>query len=322
MKNLYRQKPFTLFRDFSDKRLKNLFSKDAWNMLDKYQRLDLLQEVSNRRAEKLKMSYYPRVSFEKMAPATSGQYFDGRIFLNEEKYALDKVTLEGGKEIELKDANLDAYETLVHEHQHAFQEECLEGKVEVDPSYLEKLDANRGFLSREENHSLYIDPKSNYQVYRLQISERDAFRVSENETDSLIESLKEEGKLSLVENQESLKAYQKMRAINGQEALEKETSLIYGQKNPELVVDKSLLDLKNGRLDLGKMTKLERETLEATKNSYKLCLSENLEREAKIELEGQYKIKDLPKIETIEKNPIKEELENNQKNNMKIGGIL
>lgn len=271
-------RPKTIYQGWDIDRLKGIFARDKWIGLNFDQRKDLLQEYANIRTEKMGMDFYPRLHLDKLDEGVGGYYLDGEIHMNIKEVENDfasKLTITGQMEnTEIKHSNFEAFETVCHEHQHAYQDFVMRNKIDTDNEFLEDMSVNDG-IAMAKNYpyrisSLYISAEANPLVYRLQPCENDAFVKSEMETDRLIEDLKDRIDLQSPANIESIESYQKMRSINGQEVIRNRASLIYGVENPSQVIKESLESIRAGNVNKIPSSPLERDVLDSSLRTVEL----------------------------------------------------
>lgn len=271
-------RPKTIYQGWDIDRLKGLFARENWTGLNLDERKDLLQEYANLRTEKMGMDFYPSLHLDEMAKGVGGYYLDGEIHMNIKEVENDfasKLTITGQMEnTEIKHSNFEAFETVCHEHQHAYQDFVMRNKIDTDNEFLEDMSVNDGIAMAKDYpyriSSLYISYEANPLVYRLQPCENDAFVKSEMETDSLIEDLKDRIDLQSPANMESIESYQKMRSINGQEVIRNRASLIYGVENPSQVIKESLESIRAGNVNKIPSSPLERDVLDSSLRTVEL----------------------------------------------------
>ena len=290
-------RPKTIYQGWDIDRLKGIFARDKWIGLNFDQRKDLLQEYANIRTEKMGMDFYPRLHLDKLDEGVGGYYLDGEIHMNIKEVENDfasKLTITGQMEnTEIKHSNFEAFETVCHEHQHAYQDFVMRNKIDTDNEFLEDMSVNDG-IAMAKNYpyrisSLYISAEANPLVYRLQPCENDAFVKSEMETDRLIEDLKDRIDLQSPANIESIESYQKMRSINGQEVIRNRASLIYGVENPSQVIKESLESIRAGNVNKIPSSPLERDVLDSSLRTVELSNRNENKLEEKIKVNKDIK---------------------------------
>ncbi len=271
-------RPKTIYQGWDIDRLKGLFARENWTGLNLDERKDLLQEYANLRTEKMGMDFYPSLHLDEMAKGVGGYYLDGEIHMNIKEVENDfasKLTITGQMEnTEIKHSNFESFETVCHEHQHAYQDFVMRNKIDTDNEFLEDMSVNDGIAMAKDYpyriSSLYISAEANPLVYRLQPCENDAFVKSEMETDRLIEDLKDRIDLQSPANIESIEYYQKMRSINGQEVIRNRASLIYGVENPSQVIKEILESIRAGNVNKIPSSPLERDVLDSSLRTVEL----------------------------------------------------
>lgn len=290
-------RPQTIYQGWDIDRLKGLFARENWIGLNLDQRKDLLQEYANIRTEKMGMDFYPSLHLDEMAKGVGGYYLDGEIHMNIKEVENDfksTLTITGQMEnTEIKHSNFEAFETVCHEHQHAYQDFVMKNKIDTDNDFLDDMSVNDGIaMSKDYPYrisSLYISAEANPLVYRLQPCENDAFVKSEMETDRLIEELEDRIDLQSPVNIESIESYQKIRSINGQEAIRNRASLIYGVENPSKVIKESLASIRAGNLNKIPSSPLEKDVLDSSLRTMEISNRQENKLEDKIEINKDIK---------------------------------
>lgn len=186
--------PETMYSDLSDSALRSMYDEGVWFNLNEAQRHDLLQETVNREAIANGNKYSCEVVFENMDNQTAGAQVGNTIFMNREMFVNDKMSVEyNGKTItyNMFDSNFQAYETVMHEHQHVLQDAIANGTVEADAETKALFEAN-GFTVSDvngERGSQYLLGEVDFSMYMLNPTEADAFKVSQEKTNTLIAEL-------------------------------------------------------------------------------------------------------------------------------------
>lgn len=191
MNNLFYSQPKTQYALTSDSALKDMFHHDTWVTLNESQRLDLLQEVVNREVEKSGGKYFCRVNFSDLPSNIAGEQRGSMIFLNRQMYVEDQLTEEyNGRVItyNLSDSNYNAYETVLHEHQHVKQDMIAMGVVPSDPLTREVFLSNSFTASDVDGArgSQYMFGVTHYSLYYLNPTELDAYKTSQEATRKLV----------------------------------------------------------------------------------------------------------------------------------------
>ncbi len=189
--------PKTMYSDLDTGKLRAMFDEDVWFKLDEAQKRDLLQETVNREVEANGSGYTCKVVFADLEPHVSGEQSGNTITLNREMFVNNMQTVDYGNRTVthlMRDANIRAYECLMHEHQHALQNAIVEGKAVAASSKQEALFSANGYTvsfvdGKQGCH--YMQGETSYSMYLLNPTEADAYRVSEAKTAALVSELNE-----------------------------------------------------------------------------------------------------------------------------------
>lgn len=186
--------PETIYSRLSNSELHSMYDESVWFGLNEAQRHDLLQETVNREAIANGSKYSCEIVFADMDSQTAGSQCGNTITLNREMFVNDRMSIEyGGKTItySLPDSNFQAYETVMHEHQHVLQDAIANGTVEADAETKALFEAN-GFTVSDingEKGSQYLLGEIDFSMYMLNPTEADAFRTSQAKTAALLSEL-------------------------------------------------------------------------------------------------------------------------------------
>ena len=174
----------TRYSENSNSEINELYRSAIWRVLSSEERLDALQELENRAAEKL--GNQPcEICTEEMNGSQYGYYYNGKIYVNES--LINNGTLryvdETGNVLEYipNDTNAQMMDTIHHENYHAYQNEVIHG-------WLEHNDQQEIELWRA-NEDMYISSSDNGILYRIQSQERTAFDRGEQQTKIAFEEL-------------------------------------------------------------------------------------------------------------------------------------
>ncbi len=157
--------PATRYAGLGDAGLLSLFSTDQWGKLSFAEKIDACQEVENRYAAAHGCEPCT-VRAEPMTGATFG-YQDGRSICLNESVVRDGTFLtedvdENGATVlvpmDVRASNWQTLETVFHEGTHGLQE------------------------SRGQVPGVYFDPESDYDIYRIQPIEKEAFEAGQENT--------------------------------------------------------------------------------------------------------------------------------------------
>ncbi len=186
--------PETIYSHLSDSSLHSMYDESVWFGLNEGQRHDLLQETVNREAIANGNKYACEVVFTDLDCRTSGEQCGNTIYLNREMFVDDKISVEyDGKTItySLFDSNFQAYETIMHEHQHVLQDAIATGTVEADAETKALFESNCFTTSdiNGEKGSQYLLGEVDFSMYMLNPTEANAYRVSQEKTATLVSEL-------------------------------------------------------------------------------------------------------------------------------------
>lgn len=161
-----------MYADISDDQLRNLFSSDNWkNNLSYEQRMAACQEVENRLAEE--RGTEPRNVMSEHMDGTCYGYQSGyTIALNEEMmrdgtFSSTYIDEQGSPQtitVDVPAPSWNTLDTICHEDMHGVQED--EGRAATMASY--------------------VKPETDYELYRIQPCEREAYDAGESYTLSAI----------------------------------------------------------------------------------------------------------------------------------------
>ena len=186
----------TIYSSLSDKELKALFLHDSWIGLSADKRLSLLQETVDRElaalvdAENVPICV---VQYSDLQPSTMGFQEDHSIFINRDVFTNDRMTQSffdrnGKHELvyEVEHGNYLAYDLIQHELTH-FIQNCKEvGMIPAEPQEVDIIKANRIEVTTVNGERACRYMNSDFMMYYLNPTERQAFQAAEEKTLSLI----------------------------------------------------------------------------------------------------------------------------------------
>lgn len=255
---------------------------ENWNTMKPDEKLDLLQETVNRDAAEKGMIGAPYVAFADLAPSVEGQQREGFISVNREMVLDGTRTVEyQGQTIsrELEDANLRAMTVCFHENAHAYQEQCIAGMIPcADPELLAQYKANDFDVTPvfDENGQIqrglqYMRGEKNYYFYYLQATERDAYKISEAKTQSIMQHFSER-----FGGERFFQAYAKELQTNGYQATELRAACFFQNPNIEKEINRVLTNEFYNR-DLPVTPELERAVRAEMIESYRRVFGEAMQ---------------------------------------------
>lgn len=234
--------PHTFFSCFTEEQLSYMFMRENWVRLDEDKRQDLLQEIVNRECTKLGDKFNCNVYFENMSPEVSGmQCGDNNIILNRNNFVFDKHQVEfEGKTITMPCdySGYKAYETVMHEFRHVYQNMVSKGVIETDP-YTKAVYESNNFTVTELNGqraSQYMSGYTGYQFYYLNPTELDARRFSEKKTINLISA-----QCQQYGSDTSMEQYRYELSVNGYEMQLEKCKEDFNNENIDKDIEKILI---------------------------------------------------------------------------------
>ena len=187
---------FTKYHFRSDSELYSLFSHQTWNSLNFNSKMAALQELENR-AAKAYGNTPRRVVAETMQGSKYGGYNS-----NDDVIRLNRGLIESGRftyrdentgkitdSRKMNSANAELVDTIYHENYHAYQQDVVNGRIQ----HPDKREAElwRANLERDENGHLVRYCSSDLD-YRIQSSERSAWKTGESETRRVFDTIEKE----------------------------------------------------------------------------------------------------------------------------------
>lgn len=242
----------TRYSNWSEGALYSWFRGEVWKNLDEGARADLLQEVVNRSAEGGEQTAACRVIFAQLEPTVAGEQSGDLIRLNREMFVNDRqAAVYCGTSVyrPLDDANLRALETVLHENQHAWQNQVTRGEIPgVEPSLRREYAANQFRpvpLTQTDGTprtgSTYLQGRiggeEGYYLYYFQSTERDAHRISEAQAVDIMNEL-----AAQYGDEPSFEAFRATIAEEGYDAVLAGAREKLGVPDPSAQINQSLMN--------------------------------------------------------------------------------
>ena len=241
----------TLYSGMEDMALYAMFRQESWSQLEEGSRQQLLQEAVNRAAAENGEKGSCRVEFADLAPNVAGEQGGGVIYLNREMYVNDQRAVSyGGRLITMTDpaSNLEALNTVLHEDQHAYQCQLLDGTIQPkDPAQAQEYAANDfttvplpqpdGSVRLGSTYMQGVTPVTGRYLYYFQSTERDAHLVAEQKTLAIIGALE-----ARYGTEPSFQAYRQEVAANGYQAVLAEAQRLFNNPAVEREINQSLMN--------------------------------------------------------------------------------
>ncbi len=248
----------TIYGSLSDGELYALYRWETWSTLDEAHRQQLLQETVNRSAVQNGEKGSCEVVFADLGPGVAGEQSGSTIRVNRDFYATDtRMTAKNGQLCtETKQGNnMDALVTVLHEDQHAYQNQVIDGTIPApDPSLQREYAANDfntvnvampdGTTAPGATYIQGNDGEFGYYLYYAQSTERDAHRISEERATRIMEALERE-----YGTEPSFQAFRQEIEANGFEATMADMKETFGSDTVEHDVNASLMNRVYGTND-------------------------------------------------------------------------
>lgn len=247
----------TIYAGLPEENLYAMYRQDTWGKLGESERQQLLQETVNRSA----MEHGELGSCEVVFSRSLGRGVDGQqsgdvIYMDYEKFVNDRqISSYNGEMIvhKVEDSNMQALLTALHEDEHAWQNQVIDGCALKDAQGLAKEEylANNFTVSEVELNgkvypgSQYLNGISDYYLYYFQSTERDAFAQSEKKTAQIMESLTQK-----YGNEPSFDVYREGMKVNGYETMLHQAQERFQNENIENEINRALLNAHYEELNL------------------------------------------------------------------------
>ena len=248
----------TMFKSYNDRDLYGLFRKEVWSGLNEENRRQLLQETVNRAASSMGGNGSCEVRFADLSPRENGKQSGDVILLNRQYFANDKRELNYGGHLISEDfphSNYMALQTALHENLHDWQNQVIEGTIQIPDKSLrdeycannftesEIIDANG--IKREGSHYLNgMTDDYGYYLYYLQSTERDAHKYSELQAEAIMNQ-----NLHNFGPDNSAEEFKEEIKMNGYEATLENAKEAFGNENIEKEINNTLKNHYYGTSD-------------------------------------------------------------------------
>lgn len=230
----------TRYGGLSNDDLYSMYRSSVYSKLNENEILDLLQETVNRDALERGELGAPKVEFAALSINTSGSAENGVIQVNYDMAVKGQQSFTyNGQTIthSMDDYNIQTLNTVLHENTHCFQEQVIDGTIEISNNQLTAQYQANDFTSsavlQDGSYKLgsqYLtgETPGGYYMYYFQATERDAFQYAEGKTNSILQSLS-----SKYGVEPSFEAYAKGVEVNGYQATEEKAVQLFNNPNFE-----------------------------------------------------------------------------------------
>ncbi len=232
----------TQYGDLNKDALYAMYRETVYSKLSENEKLALLQETVNRDAMERGELGSPKVKFAEMASNVSGNTANGVISVNRDIAVKGIQTVEyQGRTINhpIDDYNIQTLNTVLHENIHCFQDQVIDGTIQIDnPQLTAEYSANHfteSIVFQNQNYQLgsqYLtgETTGGYYMYYFQATERDAYFLAEKKTEDILQGIVEKHGM-----EPSFSAYAKSVTATGYEAREREAIQLF--QNTDFVKD-------------------------------------------------------------------------------------
>lgn len=232
----------TRYANLSNEQLYSMFRKSVYSILGEKEKQDLLQETVNRDALERGEIGVPKVCFANLSAHVSGNAAKGVINVNRNMAVNGTQCFQyNGQTIEhaIGDYNVQALNTVIHENIHCFQDQVIDGTINIDDAQKTAEYRANGFNTsmvyqdgKYQMGSQYLTGQTvnGYYCYYFQSTERDAFWGAEKKTEVILNNLMEK-----YGTEPSFGIYARSVEVNGYKAMEQEA--IERFQNPDFEKD-------------------------------------------------------------------------------------
>lgn len=239
----------TRYGNLNNEQLYSMFRESSYSKLDESEKLDLLQETVNRDALEKGEIGAPEVRFADLPANESGNASNGVINVNRDMAVNGVQSIEyDGQTIQhpVRAYNIETLNTVLHENIHCFQEQVIDGTINIEDIQKSVEYQSNGFTTsavlqdgRYQLGSQYLtgETVNGYYCYYFQSTERDAFLGAEEKTDTILNNIIEK-----CGTEPSFEAYKKSVEITGYHATERAAIERFQNLNFERDLNQTLMN--------------------------------------------------------------------------------
>lgn len=239
----------TRYGNLNNEQLYSMFRESSYSKLDESEKLDLLQETVNRDALERGEIGAPEVRFADLPVNESGNASNGVINVNRDMAVNGVQSIEyDGQTIQhpVRAYNIETLNTVLHENIHCFQEQVIDGTINIEDIQKSAEYQSNGFTTsavlqdgKYQLGSQYLtgETANGYYCYYFQSTERDAFLGAEEKTDTILNNIIEK-----CGTEPSFEAYKKSVEITGYHATERAAIERFQNLNFERDLNQTLMN--------------------------------------------------------------------------------
>lgn len=239
----------TRYGNLNNEQLYSMFRESSYSKLDESEKLDLLQETVNRDSLERGEIGAPEVRFADLPANESGNASNGVINVNRNMAVNGVQSIEyDGQTIQhpVRAYNIETLNTVLHENIHCFQEQVIDGMINIEDIQKSAEYQSNGFTTsavlqngKYQLGSQYLtgETANGYYCYYFQSTERDAFLGAEEKTDTILNNIIEK-----CGTEPSFEAYKKSVEITGYHATERAAIERFQNLNFERGLNQTLMN--------------------------------------------------------------------------------
>ena len=239
----------TRYGNLNNEQLYSMFRESSYSKLDESEKLDLLQETVNRDSLERGEIGAPEVRFADLPANESGNASNGVINVNRDMAVNGVQSIEYDGQIiqhPVRAYNIETLNTVLHENIHCFQEQVIDGTINIEDIQKSAEYQSNGFNTsavlqngKYQLGSQYLtgETANGYYCYYFQSTERDAFLGAEEKTDTILNNIIEK-----CGTEPSFEAYKKSVEITGYHATERAAIERFQNLNFERGLNQTLMN--------------------------------------------------------------------------------
>lgn len=239
----------TIYSNLSNEELFDNYRHEMFSKLSESEMRDLLQETANRLSAEFGMIGSPEISLANLDSNQYGSSGGGKIKINY-SLAMDRQLLDvddkGNIVIKtVEDANWQILNTVIHETEHAHQDQLIDGTIKGNPDDTLAFRANNNSdVAVLDNGSFklgdaYVNGNTlnGYFIYYFQPTEEAAYKVAEAKTGEIMNSIAARDGMS-----KDMTAYNNSVLADGFDAKKNEGSIVFNSNNFSTDIRNSMIN--------------------------------------------------------------------------------